>query len=296
VIACDHGCSLRDRHRVECADDQCAGCLSRPALDGLRVCSGCERKAMEGLRGIPELYVDLGDPRRGGGIPRFSKYNSSGPKRPEACPECDNGGSCGRKHREAPPIISDAARDARSAIRAGLVSWCLLLEEERRITLPEDDVRAMATHVHRHAQNLLASPEHADQLVHDVTFWGEARLVAYRVRPDLTIACECGGRVKVDLADVMTCRACGSWGEYTWWAKQGVPEQESDVATAQDIVDWLIRAHDLPVTYGTLRQWRLRYKPIAAGRDAKSRALYDKAAVLGVARRLAKVEAHERPA
>lgn len=284
-LSCAAGCTLRGRHLDECTDEQqCAGCLPAMAADGLQVCQRCERRTADSLRFLPELYDDLAEPRRGGGLPKFTKGSSPGPKRPEACAKCDAGTPCGRTHRETAQIIEDAARDARSAIRAGLVTWCLLLEEERSISLPADDVQAMSKHVHRHLIGLLGS-EHADQIVHDVRFWNEAKMIAYRARPDLTIACECGARVRVDLADTMTCSACGQWGDYQWWASQGVPTEESLTATAQDTLDWLLRTHDLPVTYGTLRVWRTRHKQVSAGRDQKSRALYVKAAVLELAQR-----------
>lgn len=215
------------------------GCLypdetPRPAAPGLWVCLRCERQARGALRDLPGLWADLGDTRRG------QRVGASAPS------------------AEKPLPLSDEVRAARSAIKASLVAWCFILEEDYGMTLPADTVRGMAHHVAVQAGRLLAS-EHADQLVHDVvTAAREARRLAYPVT-SLTVECSCGSRVRID-ADpdvVTTCAGCSEAGTSTWWLHQLVPRALQPM-TAEEGAAWLLQAHRIEINRDTIRQWVAR--------------------------------------
>lgn len=278
---CASNCTLPRRHLDDCRDTAaCRGCLPARAADGSRVCPGCERRVRESLRILADVYADLADTRRGAGPGRMG---SSGPLQPEACPRCDRGEPCDVRHREAAPPLSEARLRARSGMRVDLVAWCTLLEEDFGLTLPTGEVSAMAHHVSVQAGRLLAS-EFAARLVTDARRWWDAQRVAYPSRPDPTILCQCGGRVRVDMEELMTCRTCGAWGAWDWW--RGVLVEPPAEMTAQDLMDWLLTEHQLAVNYATLRSWRIRHAGVAAGRTAGARALYHRDAVLALARRV----------
>ena len=66
---------------------------------------------------------------------------------------------------------AERAADARSTIRAVLVSWCLLIGEERGHALPEDTLPAMGAYVAKNADWLAANEEyagHAADELHDL--------------------------------------------------------------------------------------------------------------------------------
>jgi hypothetical protein len=206
----------------------------RPAAPGLWVCLRCEHQVRAALRDLPGLWADLGDTRRG------KRLDNSAPS------------------AEKPPPLSDDARNARSAIKAALVAWCFILDEDFGMSLPADTVRAMAHHVAVQTGRLLAS-EHADQLVHDVvTAAREARRLAYPVS-SLTVECSCGCRVRIDQdPDVRTtCAGCGEAGTSTWWLHQLVPDALQPM-TAEEGVAWLANAHRIQVSAEMIRQWAAR--------------------------------------
>lgn len=206
----------------------------RPAAAGLWVCYRCEHQVRDALWHLPGLWADLGDTRRGKRL-----------------------GNAARS-AEKPPPLSDDARNARSAIKAALVAWCFILDEDYSITLPADTVRAMAHHVGVQATRLLNS-EHADQFVHDfVTAAREARRLAYPVS-SLTVECTCGHRVRIDQdPDVTTtCGSCGEAGTSTWWLHQLVPAALQPM-TADEGVAWLAQAHRIEVSADMIRQWATR--------------------------------------
>jgi hypothetical protein len=141
-LACATGCTQRDRHLSDCpcvdpqhehgeylADQElgwavcpnCSGCLPKPAAVRLAVCPNCERTARDGLAELPDLWVDLAERPRLAGVSK--------------APDSEG---------DTPDPMSDARRDARSAIKAALVFWCVILDEDHDITVP-DEARIAAT-------------------------------------------------------------------------------------------------------------------------------------------------------
>jgi hypothetical protein len=113
-------------HVPDCERDNC-DCRPALAATGSFVCAHHADSTRDHLRELPELWSVLGaKPSKGG----------------------SEGGGTG----EPPQPLSDDARTARSAMRAMLVTWCKVLEEERGSPLPDERVIAQRarTDVLRH--------------------------------------------------------------------------------------------------------------------------------------------------
>lgn len=277
---CIRGCTIRGRHIADECTEDCTGCLPARATDGLLVCIRCEKTTREGLRDIAGLWADLGDPRRAP-VPRQGGVSDDGP----------------------PLLIGDAARDARSAIRACLVAWCHVLNEDYAITYPADTVRAMAHHVAVQAGRLLTS-EHADQLVHDVAGISKDawRLARPAGRRGVYAQCpDCASRVRLEMVHLLnapctemvcrnldhmadvTCWQCGSSGDLRWWRGQASKVDEPMDAGA--VCVWMLENHRLRMTKVQLRQWATRGRVERRGRDEAGRTLYDPIEVASIALR-----------
>jgi hypothetical protein len=299
-ITCAHGCT-HDNEKPRLAEP------------GIQVCSRCERRVRDGLRDLPTLWAELGDPRKG------------------------KTARIGGASAEHPQQISDEARNARSAIRASLVDWCLILEQDCKIGLPSEQAIAATTrllvhgedmaarlaadpaerarhqeraaelresretgadiitgicdHIARQASVLLAQPEHADQLVHDIeTATSEAWRLA-RPGRRRTIPCvqviddqQCDGHVVIDEERLMECPACGTYGALVWWREQVLAAMRAKPLTLAELPDYLLIYHGMQVPKQRLRTWADEgvIHPIEASVSGKAR-LFDGPAVSVVA-------------
>jgi hypothetical protein len=253
------------RHRDGCTEQACTGCVPALAAAGILVCSWHENRARSGLRDLPGLYADLGDPRRSPAPSQGTRRSDSGAALP----------------------LDDHRRHTRSSIRSVLVWWCQVLAgrdpetvgDPRFVwTLPPDTVTAMAHHIATKTGFILAT-EWADQLVHDITTvtsdaW---RLARPGRRPAITVPCPiCAHRVPLrpnDAGDV-TCTECGEHGDIRWWRHQLAPNIDAPMPAPQ-LCTWLLEHHRIRTAEPTLRTWAHRGKISAAGRDAQGRTLYD---------------------
>jgi hypothetical protein len=332
-------------HTSACRDAGGEDCMCHPALaaPGLLVCAHHADRPRDQLRDLPGLWAVLG-------------------AKPGA------GGMAGSGELSQP--LSDHARDARAAMKAMLVLWCKVLEEERGSPLPDEDViaewtrraaercdrqasfadwdatillkvwrkastadrprvwtklalirgkaiehrdqaqavrdvredgsdviEALREHVDRHLSWLLANPEHADQLVHDVAFaWSAARACVRSAPIGVPVECKCGERVRLDAdsddpGKIFTC-VCGEWGTLSWWWEQVAPRLGDGPLPLSDLPQWLATNHDLVVGWEQLRNWARsdrspRLVPVEeARRDEAGRfrpALYDPEDVLTLA-------------
>lgn len=144
------GCFSRGYHWDSCATDGCLGCQPRLALDGKRLCRRDEESIATDARVAARLRAELERVLAGSGQP--------GEK---------TSGTADRGMK-----LNDRAIEARSLIRHRLVSWSLLIAEERGFTLPDDTDEAMAEFIARSAEWLSAQPfagEAADELRELVT-------------------------------------------------------------------------------------------------------------------------------
>lgn len=255
--------AIPGRHLDACTEPDCPGCLPAIATTGLQVCAWHERRVRDGLRDLPGLWADLGDPR-----------TSTRPR----------SGSSGEPPG-SPMLISDNRRAARSAIRALLVSWCLVLADDYALTTPPDTIRGMAHHVAVQAGRLLAS-EHADQLTHDVeTATREAwRLARPGARGGVTVACpSCGHRVRLrpDADQDVRCPECGEHGDIRWWRAQLAPKVDEPMCSSE-LLAWLAEHHRITTTEVNLRVMANRGQITRAGRDDLGRTLWDPVEVAAV--------------
>lgn len=129
---CVVGHAVPGRHVPGCLLEGCDGCMPALAEADLWVCAWHERRARGGLRTLPELWADLADPRRG----------------------IRQGGARGSDDG-SPMLISDAARETRTAIRSLLVWWCEQIADEYG-TPPPDEANIAAT-----SRALAAAPRRA---------------------------------------------------------------------------------------------------------------------------------------
>ena len=109
MIACVCGCTLRGRHTTECTVDDCPGCLSAPAATGLRVCERCTDRVLRAVSvsdGLAAVWADV----EASMVLKGRQRGAGGRERPL-------------------PVDLDAA-DWRTAVRACLVGWMLILEED----------------------------------------------------------------------------------------------------------------------------------------------------------------------
>ena len=261
MTACAAGCTLRDQHRADCADDTCRGCLPRPAADGLQVCLRDEARARTALRDLPGLWVDV-----------EASMTLKARQR----------GSRGRG--DALPVDVDAA-DWRLRAKSCLVGWVKVLEEDYAVSLADarDDVAWLAHKVGVHAGRLLAS-DHAGQLHTDVLeLAGQGKRLAFRSSSGapITVACPgCGTRVRLDPdAEWIEC-VCGEGGVLMWWQRRLAPDL--DLMNAADTVTHILLSQRHRLTEVQLRQWVKRGYVTTRGRDDAGRSLYDPIEVAAV--------------
>lgn len=159
----------------------------------------------------------------------------------------------------------------------------------RRAEQPREDresgrdiIEALREHIDRHLSWLLAHPEHASQLVHDVTAMHHVATTAIPSRgPNVRVVCTCGTRVAIDTAPgtVTACPGCGWRGTSLDWRNRETPTTPGPL-TLRDLPDWLLANHRLDVTHKQLRNWHDRrvitqhnYVMIPARYDAEAVAI-----------------------
>ena len=308
TVACAYGCVRRGVHRAECggesgcecvchtypgqvcdqwngpdgcgphaSDPACRGCAPRPSVPGGLVCVACWERTTEALMELPELYRDLLAPTRAPGGARVS------------------GGET-----EAPLVLGDAPRLSREWLKGVLLHWALVLSAPiapatipgvprqrtgeptphgRALSRPvSDNPEVTAAVVLRHAEWLLAQPEYADQLVHDVeAVHRDARRTAYPSGPtglllgtcprtvarptpeDPQAVGPCGAPVRAyERRDLIACPGCGTVADPLQWRAWMVtpPGEDADaLADAYALATWLSLEHCRVITPDVIRTW-----------------------------------------
>lgn len=126
-------CRALGRHKPDC-DQECRGCLPRPAADGRNLCEVCTRRIGEDAVQAAFLYAELEQMlATGGGMTE----KTSGT-------------------RDRGTTLNGRAVAARTLIRHTLVSWSLMISEERGIRAPRDTVTAMGEYLDKHQEWLSA--------------------------------------------------------------------------------------------------------------------------------------------
>lgn len=132
--------------------------VPRQAADGLRLCNPCVSRLAPQSLAAADLYDELALALTTSGTPgETPPPNKPGSREP-----------------------NEAAVWSRAHIRHTLASWCKLIAEDRGLSLPDDDVHAMASYIGRHSM-WLAAQSFADEVcveLRELAF-GRARAVAY---------------------------------------------------------------------------------------------------------------------
>lgn len=254
-----------------CRRDRETGELTpRRAAYGLALCRPCVDRLSTDLVGLPGLNEDALDTGAHGlGVGKVS----------------------GSPHPPEP--LSRERREARTAIRAELVSWCLAVMEDRQVSAPADTVDGMCSFLQRHLE-WIAGSEHAEEFAHGIAgIAAEARRVAYPRRPtstyigDCPIEIEaedgalgpCGAAVRAYAGEsLVTCPSCGTFGSVEWW--QSVIVGTDRIVTGAVLAALLSARYMRPIDGSTVRQWVHREKIGRVGADPKGRPLYDVDAVI----------------
>lgn len=127
-------------HQPTCVDDGCRGCLPRPAADGRNLCELCTRWLGENAVQAAWVYAEL--EFRLGMAERMGEKTSGS--------------------RDRGLKVNVKVMEARTLIKHTLVSWSLMISEERGIALPRDLVGPLGQYVARHAEWLSAHPAAGD--------------------------------------------------------------------------------------------------------------------------------------
>lgn len=176
-------CKPPTRHKPDCVGDPqepCRGCLPARAHDGLRLCWHCTERLGKNAVEAAELWSELGLALVGGG---------SG----------DEG--VRMKNPGAGLNLKPRVVEARTLIRNRLVSWTLLVTEDRGFSVPADNVTALGRFLQAQAQ-WLAQQEFAGEAADEIA---ELVDVGRSLRqPSQTRIIEigpCPRKVEIDVSD-----------------------------------------------------------------------------------------------
>jgi hypothetical protein len=133
ILCASSRCRIVGRHRDGC-DTDCRGCLPRAAADGRNLCEICTRRVGEDAIQAAFLYAELAE-----------RLASSGGLEEKTSGTRDRG-----------TTLNGKAVTARTLIRHTLVSWSLMISEERGIHPPRDTTAAMGEYLDKHQQWLSA--------------------------------------------------------------------------------------------------------------------------------------------
>lgn len=138
-------CRIPGRHRDDCGDEACRGCVPGRAHDGLMLCWHCTERIGRDAVEAARLWYEIGLALTAAGA---------------------NGTPVRNPHPGL--VISARAVEVRAEIRHNLASWCRLVAEERGIALPFDESQhTLGAYIALHAQWLAATDyagEAADEL------------------------------------------------------------------------------------------------------------------------------------
>ena len=127
-------CRILGRHRDDCDNADCKGCLKARAADGLRLCPHCTRRIGTDAVETARLWYEIGE--------ILAAAGSTGIPADNPHPGL---------------VISPRAVEVRAEIRHTLVSWVRLIAEDRGMSLPRDESQhSLGAYVARHAQWLAA--------------------------------------------------------------------------------------------------------------------------------------------
>ena len=176
-------CRIPGRHRDDCDNADCKGCLKARAADGLRLCPHCTRRIGTDAVETARLWYEIGE--------ILAAAGSTGIPADNPHPGL---------------VISPRAVEVRAEIRHTLVSWVRLIAEDRGMSLPRDESQhSLGAYVARHAQWLAAQEfagEASDELgTLRTTAWATAYPEGVSIRfigpcPEMENGALCPGNVR----------------------------------------------------------------------------------------------------
>lgn len=218
----------------------CLHCGDHPAALPAALCRACIAQARRDLAALPDWHEALLSRPIGAPTQRVSTTH------------------------EGPTPISEAAMDARAAIRQGLVSWALLVMEESQTTrrAPEDSVPAVAAWLAQDDVDawLLAHPAVGDWCIELDQLVERSQRIAAPGRRDTVPIGKCPSCAGMVIADPHTldawCVTCRDAGDLSWWRSR-LPEAGEWMSSRQ-LRTHLLVADGVTVTEVQLRQWAHR--------------------------------------
>lgn len=245
---------IKNAHRlIGCTGKDCRGCLPRNAEPGILVCTACRLRVADRLTELGLGTVHAADP----GASRTLPSLHDALLQPSRIPSATRGG----KGDERPLQLAEDALKGRDVIERVVTEWAAELTRRFNVwsvppplvkpviaylrSAPHDaTVKARTAFVLAHLRELLADPEHADQVVHDVDWaWIEARRRAYPQPPAGHVigACPvgtgdgpCGGEVRAIIDSIdedgwARCKSCKTSADIDYWL----------ALMPSEAVDWL---------------------------------------------------------
>ncbi len=182
ILCVNPHCRAFGRHQPDC-QVECRGCLPRQAADGRNLCEICTRRLAEDAQTAAQLYADL----------------------EEVLIATGRGGLSVSGTRDHGLELNERAAECRTLIRHRLVSWSLLIAEERGFAVPANTVGALAAFVVTSSVWLSAHPAANDaaEELHDLAHglpWRTAYPSGVRRYP--VAACPmCPGTILATLRD-----------------------------------------------------------------------------------------------
>ncbi len=244
-------CGIYGRHLDQCDQEACRGCLPRRAADGLLLCERDTARLSEDAWTAADLYDDLLLAALG----TRQGEKTSGSRNPGLDPGAER-------------------MEARSAIRATLVSLCRMVAEERGVSLPDDSVQDMARFIERNA-SWLAAHKAADDHAHDLRdIASDPRTwrLAYPTSTDSLYIGECPLHITTPDGDrevcgtrlrqradepLITCPGCGAQETVEQWQRWIVGDHDGVVDAYAAAAHLAVRWHR-PVDPATVRKWGQR--------------------------------------
>lgn len=207
-LACEHRpCLIPKRHKTDCTNDTCGGCLPGLAADSLRICQHHTRRLNVNATRAGELHGELAV---------VLAYTGLGGLRISGTADV------GLK-------LNHAAADTRTLIRDCLIAAATLIHHKRGFAWPTNRISAFADYVATSSQWLAAHPT-AGRISRDLDLLvSQARGIAY---PTGTRRFSVGGCPKCDGDLIAVLRddasllpkelVCGTEPAHTWTADQWI--------------------------------------------------------------------------
>jgi hypothetical protein len=193
---------------------------------------------------------------------------------------------------EAPPFISGTVADHREHVVRTVASWCLLVSEERSVTLPEaEDIHRTCAWLTIHLPWCIQQAWVDEMAEEMASLRGRAFSLAYPKGPGKQLPCievvetgACPGVVRVWATSTdATCDTCGRYYDDLTWLGQVLRGDDKALMDAY-AASYRLAAEGFEVSPSRIRKWAEREKVQRRGADDQGRTLYDFEELLKVAR------------